>query len=129
MAILASLLWIAGFALGFIIPAGSTYIWLPDALLLFGFWPLLFKMKAKWLWLSFGILNFSIGCVLELISCLPDQSFASVANAIKVKSHLSEHHMPLVWMAIGILAFLVGVGILGFRLVRWLILRYGRFVH
>ena len=35
MSILASLMWVAGFALGFIIPAGSNNIWIPDALLVF----------------------------------------------------------------------------------------------
>jgi hypothetical protein len=126
MSILASLLWIAGFALAFVIPAGSNNIWLPDALLLFGFWPLLFKLKAKWLWLLFGILNFMIGCILEIIAVLSDQNFASIPNAVAGKTHLAEHHVPLVWMGIGILALLIGIGIIGYQAIKWLILRIKR---
>ncbi len=123
MSILASLMWVAGFALGFIIPAGSNNIWIPDALLLFGFWPLLFKLKAKWLWLVFGILNILIGYILELIAVLPDQNFASIPHAVTGKTHLAEHHVPLVWIGIGILALLLGIGIIGYRLIRWLLHR------
>jgi hypothetical protein len=126
MAILTSIMWVAGFGLAFIIPTDSRYNWLPDALLLFGFWPLLFKIRAKWLWLVFGVLNFVIGCVLELIAVLPDQAFITIPNAVTVKTHLTEHHMPLVWMGIGILSFIAAACMISLHLYRWLVKRAKR---
>jgi len=119
-------MWIAGFALAFVIPAGSLYIWLPDTLLLFGFYPLLIKAKARWLWLVFGVLNFLIGCALELTLVLPDEPFAKVPQAVAVKTHLAQYHVPLVWLGIGILSFLIGFCILSFFFIRWLIAKTKR---
>jgi hypothetical protein len=41
-AVLSAVLWTVGFFLAFVIPKTSPLIWVPDFLLLIGFFPLLF---------------------------------------------------------------------------------------
>jgi len=118
-------MWIGGFILAFIIPPRSYFYWIPDALLLLGFWPLLWEGNAKWLWLVFGVLNFFIGIVLQISAVLPDQYFKPDA-VLSVKTHLQDYHSPLAWMAIGVFSVLVGLIRLVSTFSSWLFQRVKR---
>ncbi len=45
--IVSAVLWIVGFALAFVVPSTSPFMWVPDALLLIGFFPLLIFLEAE----------------------------------------------------------------------------------
>jgi hypothetical protein len=123
-AILSCLLWTAGFFLAFVVPAGSPSIWVPDTLLLLGFIPLLLVWKPAWPWFAFGIFNIFIGFVLLVAQFLPESSLSG--DLPKVRKHLAELHVWLVWVAFGLAAIIYG----SLRLLKsgvcWLISRHRR---
>ncbi|HEY9868804.1 MAG TPA: hypothetical protein V6D08_06535 [Candidatus Obscuribacterales bacterium] len=123
-AILSCLLWAAGFFLAFVVPAGSPSIWVPDTLLLLGFIPLLLVWKPVWPWFAFGIFNIFIGFVLLVAQFLPESSL--VGDLPKVRKHLAELHVWLVWVAFGAAAIFYGALRLLQSGVRWLMSRTGR---
>lgn len=116
---LSMLLWVVGFVFLFSL-AGTPLIWLSDALLLLGFWPLLFVWRAGWTWLVFGLLNIFISFMLELTKfitldklekTLPPETQAAFLAGQK---HLAESHPFMPWFFIGIFSVLFGT----FRVVR-----------
>jgi hypothetical protein len=105
--ILSLILWVLGFGLAFVIPPLSYFYWVPDALLLIGFWPLLLVWRSGWPWIAFGILNIVIGFVLEMMMFLPDTNFTIEMKL--VRKHLAEYHCALVWILIGAASFIYGL--------------------
>jgi len=103
----STVLWILGFVLCFVIPAGSRYIWVPDALLLLGFCPFLWFFRPGWPWIIFGLLNMSVGFILELMIFIPDVTFTQEMKL--VRKHLAEQHSAITWIIIGFISVLLGV--------------------
>lgn len=117
---LSAVLWIAGFLLAFVVPAASPFIWVPDTLLLAGFLPLLVFWRPAWPWLAFGVLNVFIGVVLFVAQFLPDSELPG--EMPRVRQHLAELHVPLVWVLFGVFSFLFGL----VRIVRGALAFLGR---
>lgn len=105
--ILSLVFWVVGFALAFVIPPLSKFYWVPDALLLIGFWPLLFVWRPAWPWCLFGILNVLIGFILEMMVFLPDTNFTTEMKL--VRKHLTEYHCALAWILIGFVSLAYGL--------------------
>ena len=99
--------WLLGIGLAFLIPPASSFIYVPDALLMFGFFPLLFLWRFSWTWLVFGALNFGIGILLQVIQYSPDNLFP--ADLLTPKHHLAEYHPAIDWWLTGVLATGYGV--------------------
>ena len=115
----ATILWIAGFALIFVLPPRSTFMWTSDFLLLAGFFPLLLLARVGWPWLLFGMLNIVIGFILEVAYHIPDDVLTSsgavsviasgggmtpeqlTQQMLHVRDHLRDCHSPLTWMLVG----------------------------
>jgi hypothetical protein len=106
-AILSTIIWLLAFALAFAIPPQSSFIWMPDAVLLAGFIPLLFIYSPSWPWLVFGVLNTIIGFFLLLSSYIPNNEFPN--DIITVKKHIADYHAPFTWMYFGVVAILYGL--------------------
>jgi hypothetical protein len=119
LSLLATILWVAGFAVLFLVPKTSPFLWLSDALLLIGFWPFLMLLNAWWAWLLFGILNFFIGTVLAIVRYTGDENFVGRDDIIQMKHHLGEYHFEYVWMIIGIISTIVGFVSMIKAIVRW----------
>jgi hypothetical protein len=117
-AIVSTVLWILGFALAFVVPAGSPFGWVPDGMLLVGFWPLLYAWRPGWPWLVFGILNVIIGFLLLVAAYIPVTNFTP--EMIIVRKHLAEQHSPFTWMTIGIVSTIFGVTRMTTHLIVWL---------
>ncbi len=123
--ILAALVWILSLGLAFRISPSSGFIWVPDALLLFGFYPLLISIKSPWLWLGFGLLDFFAGCMLLIVSYFPKAEFVQYeqlfhVNLVEFNAHLQSYHPYYTWALIGILSALIGLVLLIIRLCVWL---------
>lgn len=101
-------IWILGIGLAFVIPPESNFIYVPDALLMLGFFPLLYLWKYSWPWLVFGLLNLGIGILLMVIEYSPDNLFP--ADLLKPKHHLADYHPAVVWYTTGVFATMFGVG-------------------
>jgi len=124
--IIATVLWVVGFILTFAIPAGSPFVFLGDALLLIGFWPLLWLWRPGWPWIIFGLLNIFIGFWLQIAYVLPDSLFlenpvpgADPHHVIAVRNHLRDQHSAITWIIIGFLSTVFGVGKTGFDIWSW----------
>lgn len=117
-AVLSTVLWMVGFFLAFVISPKSPYIWVPDTLLLLGFFPLLLVWKPAWPWLVFGVCNLFIGFVLEVAKYLPDAELPSEMRL--VRAHLAEYHSANSWMFIGLVALIYGVIRLIKGWLRWI---------
>jgi uncharacterized membrane protein len=109
---ISCVLWILGFALSFVIPGKSAYSWVPDTLLLVGFFPVMFVHPAGWTWLVFGILNVAIGFILEIGYQLPDDVFPVEVNILR--KGLQATHPTLVWILLGAICTVYGV----FRIIK-----------
>ncbi len=118
--VIATLFWICGFALAFLLPKGTFAMSSADALLLLGFFPLLWKVRARWLWLVFGILNIGIGCVLLIAQFLPEEVLTAHIDLAKLQVHLSEYHFPYVWLIVGAVAVMIGIGRLTVGGLAWI---------
>lgn len=141
--IVSAALWILGFALAFLIPADNPLMWVPDALLLIGFFPLLFFWKPSWPWLVFGVLNVIIGFVLLVGTFIPVGTLTSEMNKAReqltaqkspyasvfsesstqqmahVHTHLVKQHSPWTWMIIGIVSTIYGIVRMIKNMIRW----------
>ncbi|HEY9788376.1 MAG TPA: hypothetical protein V6D17_23505 [Candidatus Obscuribacterales bacterium] len=106
-AISSAVLWVAGFALAFVIPPRTPFIWVPDFLLLIGFIPLLWVWRPSWPWIVFGVLNVIIGFVLLVAFYLPDGDLPR-QEMVTLRRHLAEYHSPYTWMLTGIGATVYG---------------------
>ena len=104
--LIACVLWVLGFVLSFIIPGNSTFTWVPDTLLLVGFFPVLFVHPAGWTWFIFGILNAAIGFILEVGYQLPDDVFPVEVNTLR--KGLKATHPTIVWILLGGVCTLYG---------------------
>jgi hypothetical protein len=124
-ALIATVLWVLGFGFAFVFPKGSPFLWLSDAFLLLGFWPLLFAARAKILWIIFGVFNFGIGAVLLVTQFLGDENFAGRQDILLVKAHLAEYHFPYVWLLVGIVSTVIGLVASTVALFGWLKKRAG----
>ncbi|MBZ0188177.1 MAG: hypothetical protein K8F91_18150 [Candidatus Obscuribacterales bacterium] len=128
--IIAAVLWTTGLLVLIILPANHALIWTSDALLLLGFWPLLFVYRAGWTWLVFGILNTFIGFVLLTASFLSEsdlkEAFAKLPPSqadlsgifFATREHILSAHPSWTWMIIGIISLLYGLFRIGKTLVR-----------
>lgn len=105
--IIACILWILSIILAFLIKPDSPYIYVPDAVLLGGFFPLLFAWRYSWPWLIFGLLNLAIGFFLLVLGNLPDQPFP--VESVVVKHHLCLYHPWGIWMIMGVCAIAYGL--------------------
>ena len=114
----ATILWVLGFLLTCFLPPRSTFVWTGDALLLIGFWPLLWIWRPGWPWLVFGLLNLAIGFILEIAFVLPETSFTK--EMIAVRNHLHDSHSALTWMFIGIISAIVGLVRMIRHLSQWI---------
>jgi hypothetical protein len=119
--ILSCVLWVLGFALAFVIPPTSPFIWVPDTLLLTGFLPLLFIWRFSWPWILFGLFNCGIGFILLFIEYIPDSAFP--AEIAKGKQHLVQYHNWMAWIIFAVLTFIYGVIRMGKNIVLWSIAR------
>ncbi|HEY9676515.1 MAG TPA: hypothetical protein V6C76_00835 [Drouetiella sp.] len=117
-AIASTILWVVGFGLAFVIPAASPFGWVPDAMLLVGFFPLLYAWKPGWPWVVFGVLNTFVGFVLLVAAFMPDTNFTP--EMILVRKHLAEQHSPYTWMVIGILSTIFGAVRMGIHLYQFI---------
>jgi hypothetical protein len=141
--IVSAVLWILGFALAFVIPADNPLMWVPDALLLIGFFPLLFFWKPSWPWLVFGVLNVIIGFVLLVGTFIPVETLTSEMNKAReqltaqkspyasvfsesstqqmahVHTHLVKQHSPWTWMIIGIVSTICGIVRMIKNMIKW----------
>lgn len=141
--IVSAVLWILGFALAFVIPAENPLMWVPDALLLIGFFPLLFFWKPSWPWLVFGILNVVIGFVLLVGTFIPVDTlttemkkareqltaqkspYASVFSETSteqmahVHTHLVKQHSPWTWMLVGVFSTIYGIVRMIKNMIKW----------
>jgi hypothetical protein len=106
--IASCVIWLIGIALTFMIPPHSQFIFIPDAMLMLGFFPLLYMWKYSWPWLLFGVLNFGIGILLMVIEFSPDNLFPP--ELLGPKHHLGDYHPPIVWTTTGIIATTFGAG-------------------
>lgn len=114
--ILAIFLWLLSIGLSFAIPPGSELIWVPDAVLLLGFFPLLWICPYSLVWIAFGILTAFIGFFLLLLTNIPTSSLP--AETHKVKEHLAEYHPSWSWMLLGVLGTAGGVVKLFLNLIK-----------
>lgn len=141
--IVSAVLWILGFALAFVIPADNPLMWVPDALLLIGFFPLLFFWKPSWPWFVFGVLNVVIGFVLLVGTFIPVDTLTSEMNKAReqltaqkspyasvfsesstqqmahVHTHLVKQHSPWTWMIIGIVSTIYGIVRMIKNMIKW----------
>lgn len=140
----SAVLWILGFALAFVIPAQSPFMWVPDALLLVGFLPLLYLWKPSWPWIVFGVLNIVIGFVLLVATFLPVESLTSEMGKARqqleaakspyaavfsttsaeqmanVHRHLAKQHSPWTWMLVGVFSTAYGFIRMLKNSIKWL---------
>jgi len=116
-AIASTVLWVLGFALAFVIPARSPFGWIPDGMLLVGFFPLLYAWRPGWPWVVFGVLNTIIGFLLLIAFYIPDTNFTN--DMIIVRKHLAEQHSPFTWMTIGIVSTIFGMARMSLHLFQW----------
>ncbi len=120
-AIASTVLWILGFALAFVVPATSPFGWVPDGMLLVGFFPLLYAWRPGWPWLVFGVLNVCIGFLLLVAAYIPDTNFTR--DMIIVRKHLAEQHSPFTWMTIGVVSTIFGITRMSAHLIEWIMAR------
>lgn len=121
--ITSSVMWIAAFLLLFIFKEGDKNVWISDALMLTGFWPVLFVYRAGWTWFLFGILNMAIGFILEVARQLPEEVYtqASLSNEmILAKEHVLTMHPCMPWIIIGFLSMLYGLFRITKTIFRWI---------
>jgi len=121
-------IWVLSFSLACKIEPGTRFIFVPDALLLFGFIPLLIASRARWFWLLFGLGNLFVGFVLEITSLIPAEKFQPFEqyHVIEMKHHLDAYHPFIIWMLIGAFATVTGFILLTIKLIVWLRKKFRR---
>lgn len=100
-------LWVLSLGLSFAIPPTSPLIWIPDTVLLLGFFPLIWICPYSLVWIAFGILTAFIGSFLLLLTCIPNEALPADTHAIK--KHLLEFHPCWSWMLLGLFATIAGI--------------------
>ncbi len=115
--LVSTIFWVIAFLLLFIFKEGDKNVWISDALMLTGFWPVLFVYRAGWTWFIFGILNMAIGFILEVARQLPPDIYtkAQLSNEMLLaKEHVLTMHPCMPWIIIGFLSALFGL----FRIIK-----------
>ena len=114
--IISTIIWIISFILLFLLKPTDKLVWTSDALLLAGFWPLLFVYKAGWTWLVFGCLNMFIGLSLEVSRHIPVDAIpqAYVKDYLAGKDHILGMHPTMPWLFNGAVSALYGL----FRIIK-----------
>lgn len=105
--LVACALWVLSIGLSFAIPPSSNMIWIPDAVLLAGFFPLLWICPYSFVWIIWGILTAFIGAFLLLLTNIPDNALPPDTHTIK--HHLAEYHPYWSWMILGLVGTIAGV--------------------
>lgn len=121
---LSVILWVVGFGLAFVIKPHTPLIWVPDALLLAGFFPLLYIWSPSWPWIIFGLLNLGIGWVLLIAFYLPPNELKP--DMLKLRDHLADYHAPFTWMYVGVFSMVYGVVRMTKNIIRWSIRKAGK---
>lgn len=116
-------LWVLSLILAFTIHPGEPLIWLPDALLLLGFVPLLLLWHRWWLTLLFGLFNGGIGFFLLLLACFKLSDFPAETRSVIGPGieHLVGYHSCWTWMVLGVLSTAVGLVHLLVKICRFLL--------
>ena len=122
MIALAVILWVVSLGLSFVIAPGNRYIWVPDTVLLIGFWPLLIAHRSRWFWLAFGVLNMFIGICLITLTFMPDSEFARFdPRTLATKHHLAQYHEGFAWLSVGAVSAIIGLLLLFSGLTAWIV--------
>jgi hypothetical protein len=117
--IIAAIIWVISIVLAFKIPAGNSLIWLPDTLLLVGFFPLFISVRSPWLWLSFGLLDVFIGVILLIALSAPQEELAR-RNLVEMNAQMQSYHPYYVWALVGVVSIIIAFIQLIWRIVLWL---------
>jgi len=99
-------LWGLSIILSFSIPPSSQYIWVPDSVLLVGFFPLIWICPFSLVWLAFGILTAFIGSFLLLLTNIPDTALP--LETVAIKKHLALYHPYWSWILAGLFVTICG---------------------
>lgn len=102
----ACALWVLSIVLSFCIPPNSPSIWLPDTVLLLGFFPLIWICPWSLVWIAWGVLTTFIGWFLLLLTCIPDSSLP--AQSHDIKHHLAQYHLCWPWQILGVMVTISG---------------------
>lgn len=100
-------IWGLSIILSFAIPTSSPFIWIPDTVLLLGFFPLIWICPWSLVWILFGVLTTFIGSFLLLLINIPDSAMPPETHSIK--KHLEEFHPWWSWMLLGLFVTVCGV--------------------
>jgi len=117
--IISTVLWVLSIVLAFVIKAENPWAWVPDALLLLGFFPLLILWRQGWLTFLFGLFNTLIGFFLLILKYLPDDKFVGSMQMMRV--HLLTMHSCWTWIIFGLIALIWGTASLIISLTRLLV--------
>jgi hypothetical protein len=115
----STVLWVLSIVLAFVIKPGDRLAFVPDALLLLGFFPLLFYWRRSWLTFLFGLFNAFIGFFLLILQFLPDEKFTGPMQLMR--NHLLSMHFYWTWIILGLVALIYGVVGMLLSLVRWVL--------
>ena len=115
--VVSTVLWVLSIILAFMIKPGHALAFVPDALLLLGFFPLLILWRRGWVILLFGFFNAFIGFFLLLLEFLPDEKFTGAMQAMR--QHLLSMHSCWTWMTVGVVALLWGSLSIAVTVTNW----------
>jgi hypothetical protein len=115
--VISTVLWVLSIILAFVIKPGQALAFVPDALLLLGFFPLLILWRRGWVILLFGFFNAFIGFFLLLLEFLPDEKFTGAMQAMR--QHLLSMHSCWTWMIVGVVALVWGALSIVVRVTKW----------
>jgi hypothetical protein len=112
----STLMWVLSIVLALVIKTGDRLAFVPDALLLLGFFPLLMLWRRGWLTFLFGLFNALIGFFLLIVRYLPDDKFTGAAG--QMRDHLLNMHSAWTWLILGLVALIWGASSIAVSLVR-----------
>jgi len=116
--IVAAIMWVIGIILAFKIPPSSNFIWLPDALLLFGFYPLFISSKSPWLWLIFGFIDIFISGILLIAASAPPEELTRL-HVLEMNNHMQSYHPYYTWAIIGFISTFIALIQLALQIIKW----------
>ena len=117
----STVLWVLSIVLAFVIKPGNAAFFVPDALLLLGFFPLLVLWQRGWLTFLFGLFNSLIGFFLLLLQFLPEEKFTGAMQPMR--AHLLGMHSCWIWMILGVVALIWGALSTVISVVKWFVAR------
>lgn len=116
--IFSAVLWLASIALSCLLKPGHPLAWTADALLLLGFFPLLWLWRRDWITFLFGVFNSLIGFFLIILQYLPDDKFTGQLQIMR--NHLLQMHSAWTWLILGVVAILWGTVGMVASLASWI---------